>query len=102
MALLRDYETHDESMRKDQELIVSFLTGPSRIERDDANGAGPEAGEANNGVLPPLTAYEKSFQTKRGDAVRGGNVALYHPVSMRASLRVKRRRVSAQPLAQSC
>lgn len=78
---VRDYEAHDESTRKDQELILTFI--------DDV---------ASGEHLPPVVQFERSYrQTSESEAdskVDQTGVVYYHPVSLRASMRVKRRRAN--------
>ena len=85
----RDYEPHDETSRKDQELVFTFIDG----------------GSSNRGQLPPAVLFEHKFRSKRplhsNGTVNGAatpskspSVVYYHPISTRASLRVRRRRVS--------
>lgn len=82
LNFVRDYEPHDESIRKDQELVFTFIDGQG------------------HGQLPPAARFEQSFRNKRSTngTVNGSGderkVVYYHPVSTRASLRVRRRRVS--------
>lgn len=89
----RDYEPHDETSRKDQELVFTFIDG----------GSSDSAG--NRGQLPPAVFFEHKFRSKRplrsNGTVNGAanpskspGVVYYHPISTRASLRVRRRRVS--------
>lgn len=92
MAHVRDYEPHDQTMRNDQELVLSFLTGTSQVQDEAAAETEEEGGSASNGTLPPLTAYERSYRTARGSTSQLDKVALYHPVTMRASLRVRRKK----------
>jgi RNA polymerase II-associated factor 1 len=90
MNHVRDYEPHDESNRKDQEVVFTF------IDSQDSK---------SQGHLPPITQFEQSFRRKRpapNNGVSNGSAAsssrksvvYYHPVSTRASLRVRRKRVS--------
>lgn len=84
LYFIRDYEPHDESVRKDQEVVFTFIDGQG------------------HGQLPPAARFEQSFRNKRASngATNGfadrRKVVYYHPVSTRASLRVRRRRVSAE------
>jgi hypothetical protein len=90
---IRDYEPHDETSRKDQELVFTFISG----DKEGFNA------EVDRGLLPPAVHFERSFrnqQTPTASRASNGvkpsakNVVYYHPVSARASLRVRRRRVS--------
>lgn len=91
MNHVRDYEPHDESNRKDQEIVFTF------IDSQDSK---------SQGHLPPVAQFEQSFRNRIVTISNGAsngtapttsrkNVVYYHPVTTRASLRVRRKRVSA-------
>lgn len=89
----RDYEPHDEISRKDQEIVLTF------IEKTEEGQSTQSQGE-----LPPIVHSERQYRRKHNkhkDGMSNGsastskarNVAYYHPVDTRVSLRVRRRKV---------
>ncbi|MCO5555818.1 hypothetical protein L7F22_009363 [Adiantum nelumboides] len=93
LAHTKDYEAHDESNRKDQELIFTYIDTESQNDGEGVKG----------GSLPAVSRFENSYRLQEGSkADTNGNashnaqdkVIYYHPVTSRAALRVRRRRAN--------
>ena len=92
MVHVRDYQAHDQSTRKDQELLLTFLDQPSILSREIPS-------DSRESVLPPVTSFERAYRkggSLLADGVAGGKrkAVFYHPVTSRSQLRVQRRKVS--------
>lgn len=91
LAHSKDYEAHDETNRKDQELILTYIDTETQNDGEGIKG----------GNLPAVSRFENSYRLQEGtNAETNGNsanqdkVIYYHPVTSRAALRVRRRRAN--------
>ncbi|PWN36034.1 uncharacterized protein FA14DRAFT_51150 [Meira miltonrushii] len=91
LAHSKDYEAHDETNRKDQELILTYIDTESQNDGEGVKG----------GTLPAVSRFENNYRLHEGaNAETNGNsgnqdkVIYYHPVTSRAALRVRRRRAN--------